>query len=105
MWPATLDLAASAFVCGTSAFSLLSLAGDIGCTLGPSVNGFVSDLINDTSLTGSFAKILKISPDQAAIRLGFAVTALFSVIMIFTLIRISRVFFAKNRLTRSEEPK
>ena len=105
MWPATLDLAASAFVCGTSAFSLLSLAGDIGCTLGPSVNGFVSDLINDTSLTGSFAKILKISPDQAAIRLGFAVTALFSVIMIFTLIRISRVFFAKNRLTRSEELK
>jgi MFS family permease len=105
MWPATLDLAASAFVCGTSAFSLLSLAGDIGCTLGPSVNGFVSDLITDTSLTGSFAKILKISPDQAAIRLGFAVTALFSVIMIFALIRISRVFFAKNKLTRSEEPK
>lgn len=102
MWPATLDLAASAFVCGTSAFSLLSLAGDIGCTLGPSVNGFVSDLIKDTAVADYFANILKISSDQAAIRLGFAVTSVFSVVMIFTLIRISRVFFSKSRLNHSE---
>ncbi len=44
MWPGTLDLAASScsFV-GTALFAMLSLAGDIGCTTGPAVVGFIAD--------------------------------------------------------------
>ena len=105
MWPASLDLASSAFVCGTTAFSLLSLAGDIGCTLGPSTNGFVSDMLTDSALSQKFADILNISSDQAAIRLGFAVTSLFSVAMIFILIKISRTFFSKSKVTHPSDGK
>jgi len=105
MWPASLDLASSAFVCGTTAFSLLSLAGDIGCTLGPSANGLISDMLTGTPITEFFADILNISPDQAALRLGFAITSVFSVIMIFTLIRISKVFFTKGKATDLEGAK
>lgn len=96
MWPASLDLASSAFVCGTTAFSLLSLAGDIGCTVGPSVNGFVSDMLADSAVTKGFAEIMNISCDQAAIRLGFAVTSVFSIAMVITLLKISRTFFSKE---------
>ena len=44
MWPGTLDLAAKTctFV-GTAFFAMLSLAGDIGCTTGPALVGFVAD--------------------------------------------------------------
>ncbi|MBE7064645.1 MAG: MFS transporter [Ruminococcaceae bacterium] len=42
-WPGTFSLAAEKFNHnGTVLFALLSLSGDIGCTLGPSVVGFVA---------------------------------------------------------------
>ena len=44
MWPGTLDLAGKTctFV-GTALFAMLSLAGDLGCLLGPSLIGFTAD--------------------------------------------------------------
>ena len=43
-WPCTFSLATARMPgCTTSMFALLSLAGDIGCTSGPTVAGFVSD--------------------------------------------------------------
>ena len=43
MWPATLSLAAEHYPTGGAAmFGLFALAGDIGCTLGPTTVGFVS---------------------------------------------------------------
>ncbi len=96
MWPASLDLASSAFVCTTATFSWLSLAGDIGCTLGPSVNGIVSDIFIKLDITKKFAELLGLSCEQAALRIGFAVTSLFSVIMIYTLIRIAHRFFQRK---------
>jgi MFS family permease len=43
-WPCTFSLATSKMPgCTTSMFALLSLAGDIGCTTGPTVAGFVAD--------------------------------------------------------------
>ncbi|MDE6189331.1 MAG: MFS transporter [Clostridia bacterium] len=44
MWPATLDLASrNISKGGTAMFALLALGGDVGCTLGPSLVGYVSD--------------------------------------------------------------
>jgi MFS family permease len=44
-WPGTLSLAARRLPSGgTAMYALLALAGDLGCSAGPSVVGFVSDL-------------------------------------------------------------
>lgn len=96
LWPATLDLTGEAFVCGTAAFSMLSLAGDVGCTAGPSVSGFVSDLVGGTEIAGSFASLLGISAEQASIRIGFAVSLLFPIVMFALLLVIKRRFFKKD---------
>ncbi len=46
MWPGTLDFAAASCpYVGTALFAMLSLAGDIGCTLGPSLVGIAADTI------------------------------------------------------------
>ena len=90
MWPATLDLASSTFYCGTAAFSLLSVAGDIGCTVGPSVNGIVSDFFASTGLAERLSETVQIPSEQLAIRFGFALDTVFPLIMTFSLIYISR---------------
>jgi len=47
-WPGSFSLAASRMpVASTAMFALLSLAGDIGCTVGPTLAGFVSDVFGD----------------------------------------------------------
>lgn len=44
MWPAALDLSSRNISRGgTAMFALLALGGDVGCTLGPSIVGYVSD--------------------------------------------------------------
>ncbi len=101
MWPATLDLASSAFYCTTATFSLLSVAGDIGCTLGPAVNGVISDVFSGTKIAEKLSELFGISSDQMAIRLGFALDSLFPILMIFILLHISRIFLPKSvRLSR-----
>ena len=47
-WPGSFSLAASRMpVASTAMFALLSLAGDIGCTVGPTLAGFVSDVFGE----------------------------------------------------------
>lgn len=46
MWPASLSLSSLNFPKGGAGmFAILALAGDLGCSLGPSVVGFVSDWV------------------------------------------------------------
>lgn len=53
MWPATLSLAAEHYPTGgASMFGLFALAGDIGCTLGPTTVGMVSSAIGGELRTG-----------------------------------------------------
>lgn len=59
MWPGTFSLAATK--CpkgGTAMFALLALAGDTGCSLGPTVVGFVSAALNDNLKAGLLSAIL-----------------------------------------------
>ncbi|MDO4333183.1 MAG: MFS transporter [Eubacteriales bacterium] len=59
MWPGTFSLASEK--CpkgGTALFALLALAGDTGCSLGPTVVGFVSGAFNDNLKAGLLAAIL-----------------------------------------------
>lgn len=59
MWPGTLDLAGKTctFV-GTALFATLSLAGDIGCLIGPAIIGFTADIFGGDLKIGMTAAIL-----------------------------------------------
>ncbi|MBR4163096.1 MAG: MFS transporter [Solobacterium sp.] len=53
MWPGVFSLAASKMPKGgTAMFALLALAGDVGCTCGPTLVGRVADLFQDNLKTG-----------------------------------------------------
>ncbi len=57
-WPGTLSLAAVALPAGgTAMYALLALAGDVGCSLGPSVVGFVSGRFGGSLSAGFLAAL------------------------------------------------
>lgn len=69
MWPGTYSRASAAFNGGTTAmFALLALAGDMGCTTGPTLIGLIS---------GAFSDNLKI---------GFLVATIFPLILLVSVI-------------------
>lgn len=58
LWPGAFSMASAA--CpkgGTAMFALLALAGDLGCSAGPSLVGFVSDAANGNLKAGLLAAI------------------------------------------------
>ena len=56
MWPGSFSKASSALHNGgTSMFALLALAGDVGCSVGPTLAGFVSGLASDNLKMGILA--------------------------------------------------
>lgn len=59
MWPGVLSHSASSIPGGgTALFALLALAGDLGCSLGPTVVGLVSAAANDDLRKGFLAAIV-----------------------------------------------
>ena len=59
MWPGTYSKASNTMKSASTAlFAMLALAGDLGCTLGPTVAGFVSGAFNDNLHLGILAAII-----------------------------------------------
>ena len=59
MWPGTFSRAASTLrTGGTAMFALLALAGDLGCSAGPTLVGFVSDNAGGNMKAGILAATL-----------------------------------------------
>lgn len=59
MWPGTFSRAASALrTGGTAMFALLALAGDLGCSTGPTLVGFVSDAFGGSLNAGILAAVI-----------------------------------------------
>ena len=59
MWPGTLSKAAASMrTGGTTMFALLAVAGDIGCSAGPTLVGMVSDGTGDNMKAGILAGIV-----------------------------------------------
>ncbi len=58
-WPGTFSLASSSLKgAGTAMFAFMALAGDVGCSAGPTLVGFVSDAANDNLKTGLLTAIV-----------------------------------------------
>ena len=79
MWPGTLSLTSSRYPGGGSMFSLLSLGGDIGCSLGPWIVGLAAD----------------------SLRIGLKTAMLFAVI--FPLFLSVSLLATRSRLTQKTE--
>lgn len=59
MWPGSFSRASAAMQGGSTAmFAYLALAGDLGCSVGPSFSGFVSSLCGDNLRLGTLAAII-----------------------------------------------
>lgn len=59
MWPGTFSVASASMPRGgTAMFALLALAGDMGCSSGPTFVGFVSGVLNDNLKLGVLAAII-----------------------------------------------
>lgn len=59
MWPGTFSTASSSLPKGgTAMFALLALGGDIGCSVGPTVVGQISGMMNDNLKAGILASIV-----------------------------------------------
>lgn len=59
MWPGTFSIASAAIRRGgTAMFALLALAGDLGCTTGPTLAGQISGLFNDDLRKGILAAVI-----------------------------------------------
>lgn len=59
MWPGTFSKAAASLrTGGTAMFALLALAGDVGCSGGPTLVGFVSGISSDNLKKGILAGIV-----------------------------------------------
>ena len=59
MWPGTFSKAAAVLPCGgTAMFALLALGGDLGCSGGPTLVGFVASGLGDNLKMGILAGIL-----------------------------------------------
>lgn len=59
LWPGTCAITASSMKnSSVSMFAILALAGDVGCSVGPTVVGFVSNNFNNNLRTGILAAII-----------------------------------------------
>ena len=59
MWPGTFSMAAASVKRGgTALFALLALAGDVGCSSGPTYVGMISGAMNDNLKLGIFAALI-----------------------------------------------
>ena len=73
LWPGNISIAAGMVSGGgVSMFALLALLGDLGCMTGPSVAGAITDMLNDD------------------IRISFAISAIFPVILLLSIIYLIR---------------
>ncbi len=72
MWPGTYSLATQYFPCGgASMFAMLAVAGDIGCTSGPTIAGFIGNA-------------------AGSIRIGMLAAAVFPLCLSIALLRIRK---------------
>lgn len=83
MWPGTISLSAARFPgAGTALFSMLALAGDFGCSLGPWLTGAVSDAAQRLPFLQDAMRESGLAPDQWGLRAGLAAAVIFPLLLV-----------------------
>lgn len=87
MWPGTLSLASRHFAKGgTAMFGILAMAGDLGCSLGPWLTGFVAEISKNSGFISENAFKTGLDAEQLAIKFGLLVGIIFPLFMVISLI-------------------
>lgn len=98
MWPGTISCTSPLFPKGGAAmFGILALAGDVGCSVGPSLVGTISD--HAGSLLAGLMPGL--TPDQLGLRTGMLAGMIFPLIMMFGVILL-RKWSRERKVDKSE---
>lgn len=95
MWPGVLSLTSREIPHGgASMFGALAFFGDVGCSIGPWIAGFVCDgaKLNSASLEKTFPFFSMLDGDQIGLKCGIFAAIIFPVIMLVTLL-----FFKKKK--------
>ena len=91
LWPSVLDLAGERYGASARIFGMLSLFGDMGCLLGPSLAGEVADLVEASAFGQELALSFGITVDALAIRTGLLVSTVFPILLLLALFLFKRV--------------
>ncbi|MGN1094915.1 MAG: MFS transporter, partial [Eubacteriales bacterium] len=84
---------------GTTLFSILAFAGDVGCSFGPWLAGNISDLVRVDASFLSLSEKLSLTPDQLGLRAGILVSAIFPLIMFIAIAAVMRNKTSKNEIS------
>lgn len=91
MWPGTFSLSTKYCPSSTAMFALLALAGDIGCSVGPSIVGFISNtVINKLNNLISFNGF-------TIVEIGLRIGLFFSIIFPITMFILIHILNKKTR--------
>ncbi|WP_312432336.1 MFS transporter [Lacrimispora sp.] len=83
LWPATISLSSRMYPNGGNAmFGLLALGGDIGCAVGPSLVGLVSNIMIRSNYTGIKHLFTGESITQSALKLGLFTAIVFPIVIL-----------------------
>lgn len=83
MWPGVFSLSAKHYpLGGTAMFALLALAGDIGCSTGPSIVGFISNAIEKSTLVFSLNWFPTANITEVGLKTGLLFVIVFPILMI-----------------------
>lgn len=89
MWPGTFSLSSQYFPRGgTAMFALLALAGDLGCSAGPGVVGFISNAVQKQGAPVMLSWIRDVT--EAGLKTGLLVAVLFPLILLIGVIVIAQ---------------
>ena len=87
MWPGLYSLAADRFPRGgVSMFAVLALFGDVGCAVGPSLVGVVSESVQKRLPEWVYSLFGSISPEQAGMKSGILLAVIFPVALLITML-------------------
>ena len=91
MWPGTLSLSARSYPQGgTAMFAILALAGDVGCSSGPGIVGWISSAVENGAL-GVIGGLFKTGEfTQAGLKSGLLFAIVFPALMLLGVIYLKR---------------
>lgn len=103
VWPGMLSFAAIRFpLGGTALFGLLALGGDLGCSIGPGLVGWISDWRAALAEGSPLRFFVDVAPTQAGLKTGLLVAAVFPALlfscMLFLHVR-KRTLAARTRIS------
>ncbi|MEG1719549.1 MAG: MFS transporter [Clostridia bacterium] len=93
LWPGTLVVTSNKFaMSGAWLFAILAAAGDIGGSVGPYITGFIIDNVKTANITAFISNIYNITSEQAAIRIGILIAAIFPLLAV-----VCHLYLKKHR--------